>query len=453
MARNFLQEGMNPLKPKVDNRSFSDGVTGSQFPSYELALASIYKVTGEHFWVHRCFSLLLYFMGALGMYYLLLYISNNRLMAVLACWGYLWSPELFYHGINALPDTLALPASIWGFYFAIKWLDNKKAPTLIAAFLLLSLAGMTKIQFLAIGFPLAAYLLLRRKSLENWKQWLSIIAIGVGILGLTYAWYSYAEILSNKSGMHDFVTKPRAAKSMADFWFILQKNLVSDLPETLLNFANFSLFVLGVVGTVLRKKWKSIWFLPLVLWGLGLLVYYFLGMNQMKVHLYYLMPFMPLLLIVAAYGGHYLNTKKAGILLLILMVAQPILCSIRILPSRWMKQDKMVPPALYEKASRERLQKAVPNDELCIVALDPSASIYLYFLNKKGFSMGTETVLTGDTNFGEAYMAYFARKGLRYIYLDKPSLVKHPRVAPYIKETILLEGDFGLYEIGPLGSK
>ena len=35
VARNFYEEGMDILRPRVDRRGSTDGVTGMQFPSYE----------------------------------------------------------------------------------------------------------------------------------------------------------------------------------------------------------------------------------------------------------------------------------------------------------------------------------------------------------------------------------------------------------------------------------
>ena len=63
VARNFYQEEMNPFRPRVDQRFQSDGVTGMHFPSYEYVLAGIYHLTGEKYWVHRCYSFLILFLA------------------------------------------------------------------------------------------------------------------------------------------------------------------------------------------------------------------------------------------------------------------------------------------------------------------------------------------------------------------------------------------------------
>lgn len=42
VARNFYEESMNILQPRVDRRNATNGVTGMQFPSYEWLVAGSY---------------------------------------------------------------------------------------------------------------------------------------------------------------------------------------------------------------------------------------------------------------------------------------------------------------------------------------------------------------------------------------------------------------------------
>ena len=84
MTRNFFEEEMNPFHPRVDNRFDSDGITGSQFPSFEFMLATIYKITGEQYWVQRFYCLLLHLMGIWGIYLLAKKLTCNQLVAYIS---------------------------------------------------------------------------------------------------------------------------------------------------------------------------------------------------------------------------------------------------------------------------------------------------------------------------------------------------------------------------------
>ena len=68
VTRNFFEEDMDIMKPRVDHRLDTDGVTGMQFPSYEFVAAAISKVTGYREWVIRLYSLVLFSIGILFFY-------------------------------------------------------------------------------------------------------------------------------------------------------------------------------------------------------------------------------------------------------------------------------------------------------------------------------------------------------------------------------------------------
>jgi hypothetical protein len=87
----------------------------------------------------------------------------------------------------------------------------------------------------------------------------------------------------------------------------------------------------------------------------------------MDVHSYYLLPFLPLLLVFVVWGGSFLKDSKCAWVFIFLLVAQPIVAFFRIVPPRFWAKDKAVPQELYLEASRERLEKAMPNDALCVV--------------------------------------------------------------------------------------
>jgi hypothetical protein len=68
VARNFYEEDMNILKPRLDDRMDRDGVTGMQFPSYEYLVALGYELFGEHNWVYRSVSFPIYCLGSWVIY-------------------------------------------------------------------------------------------------------------------------------------------------------------------------------------------------------------------------------------------------------------------------------------------------------------------------------------------------------------------------------------------------
>ncbi len=445
MAQNFHTEGMTLFHPRVSNRFETSGLVGSHFPIYEFLLAGIYKITGEEYWVHRFFSFLLYLFGAWGIYKLAFHISQLKLIAALSFWAYLFSPELFYHGINALPDILALAFGIWALYWFILWFEDSpnKSRHFILSLVFMTIAGLTKLQYLAFGLPIAGMVFLHLKKIKTIKKWGLLFSYALFSVGLTLAWYYRSLLLIEQTGLADFGLEVRPATDLGKAFSILTKNIFSFIPETLCNYASFSLLILGLYSFFTSKKWQSRWFVPCLIWAIGLAIYHILELNQMEHHGYYMMPYIPLLLLASGYGAYFLYQKGFYGLLLLLVIAQPILASVRIIPSRWMNANKGIPIELYQKESRERLQNAVPNDALCMVGIDASNSIFFYFLNKKGFGLSEIAILDANPNFIESYR----KRGAEYLYLYHSDLLSKPYFKPYIDQIIHREGQFVVIDL------
>jgi hypothetical protein len=445
VARNLYEEGMNPLKPKVDQRFDTNGITGMQFPAYEYLVALGYQMVGVHHFVHRVISFIIFSLGICGIYELFLFCFSNRWAAALGAWSFCWSPELFFFGISALPDVLGLTCSIWGLYFFIRWFRKGNMLVYWASLAATTIGGLAKIQYLAIGFPIAA-LVLMEKTKYKWNKIFSMFFYAVFSAGLTLAWYFYAVRLIRVSGLTDydigFTPAPNLAWAIKVFWH----NAVSEIPELILNYATFTFMVIGVYLYFKEKKWTSVWFWPFAIWGISILTYYFIELGKMAAHSYYLLPFLPLLLVFVIRGGLFLKDSKLRWLFFVLLLAQPTLAFFRIVPHRFWSDDKAVPQELYEESSRKELEKAVPNDALCIVGPDDSKTIYFYFLHKKGFGFNQLEDLTAKSANGLKIEEYIQR-GAKYLYSDDLNVDQSPILKPFLASKIMQEGHFNVFRL------
>lgn len=262
VARNFYQEDMDIMNPRVDRRLDTDGVTGMQFPSYEYIVALGYKVFGLHNWVHRLVSLLITFWGAIGMYMLAKLLLKHEVAAGFAALAYTFSPDLYYFGFSALPDILALACSVWGLFYFIKWFvgfgsaqlsspttnyqlqvtSNKlQATYFLLALILVTLAGLTKLQFLAIGFFIAPYILLNIDVAK--KKVLPLIVFGITACAIPLFWYRRSIELIKTSGLEDFGITFRPESDWKKGLNTIIQNITSDLPDLLLNYFSFFYFL------------------------------------------------------------------------------------------------------------------------------------------------------------------------------------------------------------------
>lgn len=451
VADNFYFEEMNIFKTRVDNRHATDGITGSHFPAYEYGLACLYKITGKHDWTHRYYSLILFYAGAIGLYYLLSLLFANSIVASIGAISYLFAPELFYHQINALPDILALTASIWGFYLFIYWYINhgrlqhtSRILLWFGATVCTLLAGLTKLQYLAIGFPIAVFFIMTYPRYGNIRILLySTIYGSVATCGSLY-WYARAIRLIQESGLPDFGIEFRPETNFHKGVTILINNISSFLPETLLNYASFILLIIGSAYIFINKKYKTIWFIPFLIYAAFLIIYHLVELRQMEHHGYYMMPYYIILLTIAGYGGAVLFQKGQYILLVILIIAQPFLASIRILPARWLSSSKGVSRVLLNPETREKIIKSIPQNALTIAGPDISNCILFYFSQTQGFGFSNTEILL-DTNKRIngtlSDIELYTRQGATYLLVQEPSEEVRARFTPYVEKLLFAEDD------------
>ncbi|RYU78419.1 ArnT family glycosyltransferase [Hymenobacter persicinus] len=454
VARNLYEEDMNLLRPRVDRRNNTDGVTGMQFPSYEWLVAVGYKALGFHETIPRVLNWLIFAGGLMAFYGLIRVLTGSRTLAAVGAWGLGWSPELFYHSINALPDILAFSASVAGLYFFLRWYAERRNGLFWLSLFFTTLAGLTKLQYLVIGFPIAVVVLrdlwLRRLS---WRRdALPLLVFAVVAVGATLGWYAYALHLIKVSGLTDFGLEVRPTTDLGVALHTLQHNLTSDVPELLLNYANFLLLVLGLVLVVAGGKRYSRhpWFGPVLAWALALLAYHLMELRQMTVHQYYMIPYLPVLLLPAILGaGWLLRRPRWRPVLLLLLLAQPALAFMRIAPPRWMVGAREMPAELYDPVTRAQLTAAVPDSALCVVGPDVSGCTYFYFLHKKGFGYNETSHLFQLTPTGQTYLASCIQRGARYLYTNDTTLTRKPELQPYILGPVRKVGHFEVLALRP----
>lgn len=448
VARNFYEEDMSILRPRVDRRNATDGVTGMQFPSYEWLVGGSYHLFGFHEYLPRLINWVIYMLGVVAFYYLVKQVSGAAWLGAIGAWGLSWSPEVFYHGINALPDILALTASLAGLLWFGRWRENRRGSVLALSLVAVTLGGLTKLQFLVVGFPIAVFVLR-----DLWNHRFSkgeIVQLGLYAavsVGVTLAWYAYALHLITVSGLTDFGLETRPAPDLGAGLRIIQHNLISDLPETLLGYGAVILFGVGLWRVLRYAPLRHPWFAPGLAWGTALLAYYVIELSQMQHHGYYLLPLLPVLLLLAVWGAAWLQRfSRARYLLLAALLFQPVWAVSRIVWVRWVRQGQDI-PELYHAASRAKLEAATPIGARCLVGPDDSGCIDFYFLHKKGFGFDQSDQLWARNEHGKTYLADCVAQGAQYLYTNDTTVVHDPRLQPYLAHLITRVGSFTVWQL------
>jgi Dolichyl-phosphate-mannose-protein mannosyltransferase len=449
VARNFLEEDNRILLPRVDRRGDQSGVTGMSFPAYEWTLAQLYRIAGTDNAVHRGFSLAISMLTLIAAAACFRKLTGEDWMGVAGAWVIAWSPEFFYHSINALPDGMAMACGFGALWAGLRWIEKRNYVVQILSIALLTLAGLIKMQYGLFGIFLFGILAQHHLRSEKFRgaQVMTWVVGGTASLACVLAWYRYANALTEASMLTDFVLQIRPVTDVQEALHIVYRNLVSDLPELLLNYANTLLLILGL-GVFLagRNAFKN-WMWPLAGACLVQLAWYLLMLEQMKVHQYYLLPFLLISTLLILIAVRTLSDSKWAVLVPILLFAQPILAAARILPARWMKSDLGIPAEFADQNQLLKLQQCIPDPRWVVAGPDRSGCIWLYFLHAKGFTFDETTDLfEADANSPD--LDRYRRQGARWLITKRGEIKTEDTTAAHL--SLHAEcGEFVVYKVGP----
>lgn len=163
----------------------------------------------------------------------------------------------------------------------------------------------------------------------------------------------------------------------------------------------------------------------MLVWTISLIAYHIIELAQMNVHSYYMMPYLPVLFLMVAYGARNISIKKnANVILFSILILSPILTGLRIIPSRFTKSNPSIPIELYQESFRNELISAAPANALCIVGPDVSGCIYFYHLEKKGFGFNSLSDLNERVG-NETQLENFIGRGASYLYTNDSTVTSN----------------------------
>lgn len=436
---NFYEEDMNIFNPRKNDRGDTEGLFRMEFPLMQWTVAALYQVFGQHLIISRIFMFLIGILSTIGIYFLLMELFGKQLMALFGAWAFTFSPSFFYYTINPLPDNLSLCCAIWGMALFFTWAKNPKTKWLLLSSFLLAISALCKLPFM-IYFIIPLVYFIRQAIQQGIKVKLVSQVLLVFVCSLMpLAWYAWVIPQWDENMVLSGVFDENHSNSVLIDYYI--HNVVSALPEMLLNYGSVLLFIAGFYFLVKRKAYQDSRFVLILSLSIMALVYYFFEANAInKIHDYYLFPFMPLLFILVAYGGYYTYQSKKKFLrygTLFLAVSIPVFCYLRMI-DRWNYER----PGFNEDLLiyQEDLKNAVDDNDLVVLGNDDSHHIYFYYLNKKGWAFN-------EDRLSSEKLKSMIEKGAKYIYIDSDTLVENPEINQYFDDLVLQRGSFRVYAL------
>jgi hypothetical protein len=401
VARNFLEVDNNILYPRVDFAGEKTGITGMEFPIFNYSIYIVSEVFGYAHWYGRLINLIFSSFG-LWFFYLLIkkYFKpdaafNATIILLFSIW--------FSFSRKIMPDTFSMSLIISCIYFGSNYLENKGNPNkfwnLIFYTLLLTLGALAK---LPSAYILIVFLILfLDKEISTQRKLLFSIASFLAIIPVTI-WYFY--------------WFPHLV-STYDFWhFSMGKSLsegateiIEQLPLALERFYNnalkyigFFVFIVGLSFSIIKKN-KAL----LAIFGLSFIGYLIIILKAGQIfthHNYYIIPFVPIMALIAGYGLSQIKNKKIVITLLIVIAAEGVLNQ---------QHDINIHTKSIALLDLEQHLNSVSNKDDLILINSNDYPTPIYFSHHKGWSLSNEKI-NNKSNVEELKV-----KGLKHIIILK----------------------------------
>ncbi|HQQ92928.1 MAG TPA: glycosyltransferase family 39 protein [Bacteroidia bacterium] len=381
LVYNFVFREHSIFFPQRFDLSSGTSLLFYEFPLYQWLIAQVDLLFGYSVLYSRLFSFLVFVFLYLGFYkWIRVYLRME--LALLSAGFLCFSPILFYYCINPLPDMLALCFGVWFLYFATCFKKSRRNSQLISAGLLLSLATLVKLPFVLYGLILLPDFITqfrKKKFGQALSQSLWILLLLIPAL----VWYVKAIPTWKHNGItRGMLDNDKPIPVLLDYMW---SHLVSNFPELLTNYAAFPLVLAGIYYMMKNRVLKSVQYRHLILLTVFLVFYYFFEMNMIeKTHDYYLLPFIPLIFCVLAYGLKNLWSTRFRTWILVFILIAPLTAWLRI-HERWNTEDPGFNKAFLTE--QKNLQAIVPENAKCIVDFDDSRFIALYYLKRFGYSL------------------------------------------------------------------
>ncbi len=296
VARNFFEESPNILFPRVDMGGGDPGIAGMEFPLLNYLHYLLASAFGWEHWYGRAINLLLSTTGSYCFYKIVRELFDRRVAfnATLVLLASIW----FTYSRKIMPDVFACSLVLIAFYHGLRYLQERKKHWHLLPYAILGTFGvLSKIPAGFLFLPFGLLLLDRTYPLRRRR-----VIAGVSLLMIlpVVLWYfHWVPFLNETYGSWSFPmsrTLGQGGEELLTHWPKAFKHFYSSA----IKFIAFFCFLGGVLLAILRNERK--------LWILLLLTGPFFGLFMVKAgvqfvkHDYYVLPFVPIMALLAGYA-------------------------------------------------------------------------------------------------------------------------------------------------------
>ena len=426
VARNFHEVSADILRPRVDMAGELSGITGMEFPLLNYLIHLTSELFGYEHWFGRLIVLVIGSIGIWSFYRLLRRHLNEEVAQIAGIFllGSIW----FSFSRKMMPDVFSASLVIMGLERLDAYLLRNANPIHgLSALILLAAGVLSKLP--AAHMMLFALPMLLMAWQNQAKGRFLFVGLGLAVTtGLAYLWYGYwvPQLIEDQGYAHFF---------MGDTLSQGFSELLEDLPQvfkrfyqTAMGFVGFLSFLSGLWAWSKDRTDPIGWIL-----GLGSM-----GFSVVMVkagwafghHNYYIVPYVPVMAVLAAHGiHHHLSGRVLLPILVGLFLLEGVLNQV---------QDFRIKPQAAELVRLEGLlDKQLPEDGLLFVNSGKYPTP-LYFAHRKGW-IGTNQEIKK-----EAYRDSLEVLGLKHILILKRAFGNDMTLP---EEEVYSDEDFHIYRL------
>ncbi|HIA37366.1 MAG TPA: hypothetical protein EYM84_02070 [Flavobacteriales bacterium] len=422
IARNFLEIDANIFFPRLDMAGEKSGITGTEFPLLNYLIYLVSKLFGYAHWYGRLINLLV---SSIGTYYFFRIISkhinsklafNATIMLLVSIW--------FSYSRKIMPDTFSVAIVIAGLYFGLEYMYRKATRWNLMLYTILAASGiLCKIPSIIILSPIMLLLFDANISI---RRKVNITASSGMIMLLPGFWYFYwvPHLVEEFGYWHYYMgtSISQGLHELFNYKFLIAEKFFFDAMK----FSGFSLFIFGLVRLYINKE-KQLSAILIFSFFLFILFILIAG-NNFPRHSYYIIPYVPFMVLAAAYGLNTIKRRWIQIFLLVFIVVEGIGNQQH---DFRLKQSETYKLKLEEIADRV----SNPNDLIAINGNENPQE--LYFTHRKGWTISNEKC--ADTLF----LDIIKKKGCKYLFINKKDSVN----LHYLGEKVFEDNNYKVFSM------
>ncbi len=421
-ARNFYEVDPNIIYPRVDMAGEKTGITGMEFPLFNYLIYLFANVFGWSDWYGRLINLII---SSFGVYWFYCLVKKFFSPKMAFCSTFILLNSLWFaYSRKTMPDTFSVALVMGGMLAGYNYLEKGKWWQLLFSFLLVLMGVLSKIPagYLLVLFAFPAL----DKALPVRRKILLFLSFMIAFIPVGWWYFIWVPYLVQHYGFWHFYMGTGIIEGGKDLFAHLDE-AAEKFYFPALNYIGFTLFIAGIILAIRKKEKRLLW----VLCSCFAVFFVFMCKAGFAFyhHNYYILPFVPVMALVAGYTLSMINKPSIRYILMLAVATEIII--------------NAIPEFIYPKDQAYKLtlepftaRYAAPGTLIAINCDKNPQEIYL--THRKGWN------ITNDEMQNPAFIADMKNKGCKILIVNKHEINSVPALS-YKK--LDENRDFVVYEL------